>query len=373
MANFEYYYGTEAEQFNFFRLPKKLVRDKKFNSVSAEAKILYGAMMDRMALSIRNGWVDAENRVYIIFTVADVAEEFNCSERKAKMLMNELDTTHGICLIEKKRRGLGKPNLIYVKNFNSEETEEIEEKYVCMDEEEPESTYQQPDPEELCREEPETVWSEYDQSGHERTGTDQREDLRNTLCVQEGETQPFQKCKNMHVQRCKTVHVKKCKNVHVQRCKNVHPSNTDLSETDNNYNNLSIHPSDNQELDTSDGWMDRDIVLYTLRKKLGYDTLLLDNPQRRDRIEELFCLMADACCYTGETMTIGGNTVPVRDIRARFMQQLTLEHIRYVLNSLDQVTTKVRNIRAYMLACLYNAPATMASFYRVEMMHDIGT
>ena len=117
---FQYFYGSQAEQFSFYRLPKALITDPKFSGISSDAKILYGVMLDRMSLSIKNHWVDLKNRVYIIFTLEDVMETFACSERKASRLMNELDSRTGIGLLEKRRQGLGKPNIIYLKNFISE-------------------------------------------------------------------------------------------------------------------------------------------------------------------------------------------------------------------------------------------------------------
>ena len=89
---FQYFYGSQAEQFSFYRLPKALINDPKFSGISSYAKILYGVMLDRMSLSIKNHWVDLKNRVYIIFTLEDVMETFACSERKASRLMNELDS-----------------------------------------------------------------------------------------------------------------------------------------------------------------------------------------------------------------------------------------------------------------------------------------
>ena len=80
MTEFEYYYGTDAEQFNFFRLPKKLIRDKQFEQLSSDAKILYGVLLDRMTLSIKNKWLDEENRIYIIYTIEEIAEEFSCKD-----------------------------------------------------------------------------------------------------------------------------------------------------------------------------------------------------------------------------------------------------------------------------------------------------
>lgn len=114
--SFDYYYGQEADQFAFFRLPKVLITDEKFRNISSDAKLLYGLMLDRMGLSLKNEWLDTNNRVYIIYTIENIIEDFGCSDSKAKRLLAELDTRN-IGLIETKRQGLGKPNLIYVKNF----------------------------------------------------------------------------------------------------------------------------------------------------------------------------------------------------------------------------------------------------------------
>ena len=116
---FAYFYGNETEQFSFYRIPKMLFKDKLFKDVSAEAKVLYGLMLDRTGLSLKNGWLDEENRVYIVYTIAEIMDDLNCADQKAGKLLSELDTVKGIGLIERKRQGLGKPNIIYVKNFYS--------------------------------------------------------------------------------------------------------------------------------------------------------------------------------------------------------------------------------------------------------------
>lgn len=116
-TNFEYYYTNEAEQFTFYRIPKVLFTDSRFQNLSVEAKVLYGLMLDRVGLSLRSGWVDDQQRVYIYFTVADVEEQLQCGHNKAIRLLKELDTDIG--LIRRKRQGLGKPDRIYVMNFSS--------------------------------------------------------------------------------------------------------------------------------------------------------------------------------------------------------------------------------------------------------------
>ena len=102
---FDYFYGSQAEQFSFFRLPKILIRDARFKKISSDAKILYGIMLDRMSLSRENKWMDQNNRVYIIFTLKEVMKEFECCQRKAGSLMAELDSKSGVGLIERKRQG----------------------------------------------------------------------------------------------------------------------------------------------------------------------------------------------------------------------------------------------------------------------------
>lgn len=112
---YDYFYGAEAEQFSFYRIPKVLFTEERFRSVSAEAKVLYGLLLDRMSLSCKNGWLDQAGRVYIIFTIEEVMTALGCADQKAGKLLHELESK---CrLIERKRQGLGKPNLIYVKNF----------------------------------------------------------------------------------------------------------------------------------------------------------------------------------------------------------------------------------------------------------------
>ena len=116
-ADLDYFYGQSSELFSFYRIPKLLFHDSRFQPLSTDAKTLYGILLDRMSLSARNGWLDKAGRVFIIYTVQEVQDSLGCADKKATKLLRELEE-YG--LIERKRRGLGKPDLIYVKNFSSE-------------------------------------------------------------------------------------------------------------------------------------------------------------------------------------------------------------------------------------------------------------
>jgi hypothetical protein len=107
---------VDEAQYSFVRVPKLLLQHEAYQRISSEAKLLYSLLLDRVGLSHKNGWRDKQNRIYIIYPIAEVMEEMNCGKNKAVQLLDELEQKAG--LIERKRQGLGKPNLIYVKSFS---------------------------------------------------------------------------------------------------------------------------------------------------------------------------------------------------------------------------------------------------------------
>ena len=117
----DYFYGQAGELFSFFRIPKALFQEQRFQNLSTDAKTLYGILLDRMSLSVKNEWFDKKGRVFIIFTIEDVKRTLRCADNKATRLLRELEK---IGLIERKRRGQGKPCLVYVKNFSAESSKE---------------------------------------------------------------------------------------------------------------------------------------------------------------------------------------------------------------------------------------------------------
>ena len=116
-----YFYGQAGELFSFFRIPKALFQEQRFQDLSTDAKTLYGILLDRMSLSVKNEWFDKKGRVFIIFTIEDVKRTLRCADNKATRLLRELEK---FGLIERKRRGQGKPCLVYVKNFSAESSKE---------------------------------------------------------------------------------------------------------------------------------------------------------------------------------------------------------------------------------------------------------
>ena len=117
----DYFYGQAGELFSFFRIPTALFQEQQFQDLSTDAKTLYGILLDRMSLSVKNEWFDKKGRVFIIFTIEDVKRTLRCADNKATRLLRELEE---FGLIERKHRGQGKPCLVYVKNFSAESSKE---------------------------------------------------------------------------------------------------------------------------------------------------------------------------------------------------------------------------------------------------------
>ena len=333
---FDYFYGSQSEQFSFFRLPKIIVRDEKFKKISSDAKILYGIMLDRMSLSRENHWVDDQNRVYIIFTLNEVMKEFECCKRKAVSLMAELDSKSGIGLIEKKKQGLGRPDLIYLKNF-----------IVPMD-------YSK-----LTTAE-ETVEDYVGKVLHLKSGKE--------MHLQKGEEMHLQEGKNMHFQSGKEMRLQDSKDVHLQSGMGVQPNNTNNNNTDST-DTESINPINlNNNEDGSDMI---DLYRRIVKQNICYDSLYENvSIMKRRMLDEIVELMVEVLVVNRKSMRIAGAEYPYPLVKSRFMC-IGQDHVEYVLDCLDQTSTKIGNVKAYILTSLFNATATIDTYYTSLVHHDM--
>ena len=373
---FDYYRGMEAEQYTFYRIPKVLFTAECFKSLSCEAKVLYGLLLDRMSLSIKNRWFDEEDRVYIIFTVEDVMELLNCSRQKAIKNLAELDSEKGIGLIEKKRLGLGKPNVIYVKNFIIKESPEQEEK-------EPENAgntqkYENHTSRSMENELPEVPKSYFKEYENQTSGS-----MKNRLL--EVPESNFKKCEN-HTSKSmenRLLEVPKSysnnTDINNTDLSDTEFSNTEYSKTDLNdtepgvsviypnpiQSNLSISGTAPDVMEEMDAY--RDII----REHISYECFQDGRYHRREDVDELVELMVEVMMLPDNgTVRIAGVEKPVAVVKNRFMK-LEHGHIEYILTCLGANTTKVGNIKAYLLTTLYNAPLTISNYYTAEVNHNL--
>ena len=276
---YDYFYEEQAEQFVFYRVPKVLCTEDEYKNLSADAKLLYGLLLDRVSLSQKNGWVDGQGRIYVIFTLKQVMKSLCCADKKATRLLLELEE---VGLIERKRQG--KPTLIYVKNFI--------------------------------------------RSSIGRAKTRQNND---SGVVKTTNQDPSK-----------------------QRC-----NNTDINNTE--YNKTNLICSDKED--------ERTAYTQYFYKQLEMEFLVEKYPYQEAELKELFELIIDTVCSGRSSMQIAGDIKPLAVVRSQFMK-LESSHIEYVMGCLLENTSKVRNMKQYLLSALYNAPLTMNNYYQAMYNND---
>ena len=149
--------------------------------------------------------------------------------------------------------------------------------------------------------------------------------------------------------------------------------NTDLSNTEVS-NPIQSNPYED-ELQAADGMgtdtrSSREIYREIILENIEYRHLVQNNQIDRERLDELVELIVDTVCSARKTIRIAGDDYPAEVVKSRFMK-LDSSHIEYVLSSMQENTTYVRNIKKYLLAALYNAPSTISSYYTSLVNHDL--
>ena len=336
-ATFHYFQGMECDMYSFYRIPKLLFTSEYFKNLSCEAKVLYGLMLDRMSLSIKNRWFDEEDRAYIFFSVEEIMEMLNCGRNKAVNCLKELDQEKGIGLIEKRRIGLGKTNVIYVKNFSL--TEYPDEPAIFDSEETPENVAER-------KENTETEIEEYAKKEPEKPVNTQKFEkqtsgsLKNKLQeVSKTNFKEFEKQTSRSLEN-------KLQEVSKTNCNNTEYNYTEFSENES-YQYLSEQEKGKDRIQERNEY-----------RQLIHDNIEYEIPCQSygtGRVEELVELMLDAICSTKTYQQINGEAVPTQVVKSRLLK-VGYEHIQYVFFSLDRSTSKVKNIRQYMLRFLIKLP-----------------
>ena len=267
---FNYFYGTEADQFSFYRIPKALFTDSYFKDLSSDAKILYGLMLDRMSLSIKNQWFDDKNRAYIYFSIEDIMELLNCGRNKAIKSMRELDDETGIA------------NFMKSQNQTSRSPEnKLQEVYIS------------------------------------------------------------------------------------------NPNNTNLSDTEMNDNKSNhIISVDEKRFDSDNHSEDYQAYENLVKETIDYESLEVTHHDDMRQVDEIVNLIVETVMCKNDKILIASNWYPASLVKKKFLM-LTYSHIEYVLHCMSGNTTKVKNIKKYLLAALFNAPSTMNGYYQAEVNHDM--
>lgn len=331
-VQFEYFYGNQAEQFAFYRIPKLLITSPEFKRVSDSAKLLYGLMLDRMSLSIKNGWVDDENRAFIYFTTNDVMEQMCCGTEKATKLLAELDVEKGIGLIERKKQGQGKPAIVYLKKF-----------YV-------------------------------DDNGNDRNAR-----------LSEIEIPDFRKSKvktfenrNTRLSEVESADFRESK-CNYNKYNNTYVNDTEKSYTERNDTEITSYPINRVNCNTSPSpagkgidtmrWIEkRQTYEKIIKNNIDYDIIV--NNYSKTWLDEIVAVMVDVVCSDEPTIRINKQEYPHEVVKSRFLK-INSTHIEYIDMALKSNTSDVRNIRAFLITTIYRSFETADNWFSAKVQYDM--
>lgn len=351
-VSFHYFYGSQADQYSFYRIPKALFQNEYFRTLSSDAKILYGLMLDRMSLSIKNHWFDEENRAYIYFSIEDIMELLNCGRNKAVKSLQELDEGSGIGLIEKKRQGFGKTNIIYVKSFMMEESDCRCEDAACG-QEEPEEVPATDEP--VAEQEAELKIT---------ADTDTQKFINQTTEENTDDTEVY--ISNFKKSQKQTSRSPENKLLEVY----ISNSNyNNINNTKENYNKSNLIVSDEIRCDSDDNSI---LQAYgsLIKENIDYDSLLITHPLEKDLVQGIYELILETVLCRNEEILIASNRYPTELVKSKFLK-LNYAHVEYAIECFNKSTANVKNIKKYLLAVLFNAPSTIDGYYTAQVHHDM--
>ena len=293
---FPFFQIGEAEQFSFYRVPKALLRQDVFSCISTDAKLLYGILLDRLDLSVKNRWADEDGHAYIYFTIEAVQEHLRCGNKKSVKLLKELED---IGLITKKKQFNQQPDIIYVHKF-----------------------------------------------------------LPLSTGMLKGHAAECQNDTSRHVKMTP-------RGMSKRHCNHTEDNNTEYNNTE--YNETDLIRSGGCDVDAIKERAEMELYF---RKQLAYDHLLAEYPHEKEQLDEIMGLLVEVCTSTARTIRISGEDKPVSVVKSQFMK-LNQFHVGYVMKCMQENGTKIRNIKQYLLAALYNAPFTMGHYFRAWVNNDM--
>ena len=324
----DFYYGRESEQFTFYRLPKALITDERFKDMSNNAKLLYGLMLDRMSLSKRRGWLDEDNKVFIKYSLNNIEEDLNVSKKTAGVLLKELENIGLIDMVKQ----TGVANVIYVKNFVSEDKSSAGKTPVKEVRQDTNNT------------------------------SEDMELVKKVHQCQNGTSEGDTPEDNFHQGNLWDGTREETTTVLGEL---LHPNNKDTKINMSNTNPISQSYQQMDEVDQATAYME------LIRENIEYDIMMQNQKWRdRDMYDELYQLICDVVCVPRKTIRIAGEDYPYSLVKSKFLK-LNSSHLQYVIGCMEKNTTKVANIKAYLITALYNAPNTISHYFTAEVNHDM--
>ncbi len=371
--NFDYYYGTEADQYSFIRFPKELITNSYYNDLSDSAKILFGIFLDRMSLSRKNGWLDDENKVYIIYSNAEIAEVLNCSKDKVIKVIKELLNYK---LIHRIKQGQGKPSIYYVLNIYKEKLQEQSQNsttaYTIEDNiNDPQilDTFENIKEKSAANNNLNDINNMYFQKNNEYlNGEDCSNDWleRTNSRSQENRIQEIVKVEFIKSEKPNL----RSQENRIQEVEKSDTSNTNISNINLNNTNLSNNQSIHQSKSMIDAIDGIDLLSFekSLRDNICYSDLLRFYENETDNIglvNSIINLSLDVVATRGSIVPIGKKIYP-KEFLCQKLLTLNYEKIVWLVDNIKILgkSSKIKNIKAYIQTMIVNTAINYGTEYQ---------
>lgn len=379
---FDFYYGDESEQYSFYSVPKMFFTNDVFNGLSAMSKLLYSFLLDRMSLSRKRNWIDDKNRAYIKYSLKSICKDMNVSRNSAIKYMRELQEFGLITKYPKE----GMEDIIYVmdfskvrqirydeqRNINISETgkeTEANNKMEVASDTDIYDTYAPPDFNKI--EQDENIKN--DDLGCKGKSTQSTgakiEPVQNLNW--------FKNCtgsKSEPVQNLHRPNQKSNNNIYNINNNIYNPlSNTDKIDNDiyKSYPSINRNKNINSSMDEKIDKIDNtyDYVCQHVKDNIDYD-IMMTSPECESWYDDYYNLIVEVLMRNSKTMRISGEDYSMALVKKRF-EMLKSSHLQYVHMQISRSTSDIKNIKAYLIKALFNAPVTQNSFYQTKVNHDM--
>ena len=323
----DYYYGNESEQYVFYRIPKVLFTEPCFKKMSNDARVLYGLMLDRMGLSIKNNWHDEDNRIYIYFTLEDVQEYMSCGHTKGVKIIAELEKLN---LIERVKQGQGKPTKIYIKKFFTDEGHSYPQKNKSYPQSYPQGSL------DFSKQEVQTSANEKSRLPQNGSADFSKADTNNTKYNNNDfNNNDFNKSMSKSV----SCHI------------NENKFNNDY---DNDYD---IDCSDNSEYPLNSfintDKKQKQIENY-VKEQINYKSLSSSSLVGKEEVDSLIFIITEIMLSNSPTIRIGSEDKPLSVVQS-VISKVDYGIIIYTINKFKEQKHPIKHKKTYLLTCLYNA------------------
>lgn len=379
---FDFYYGDESEQYSFYSVPKMFFTNDVFNGLSAMSKLLYSFLLDRMSLSRKRNWIDDKNRAYIKYSLKSICKDMNVSRNSAIKYMRELQEFGLITKYPKE----GMEDIIYVMDFSKvkqiryDEQRNINISDTCKETEANNKIEAASDTD---------IYDTYAPPDFNKV--EQDENIKNDDLGCKGKHTQSTGAKIEPVQNLNWF--KNCTGSKSEPVQNLHHSNQKSNNNIYNINNNIYNPlsnadkidndiyksyqSINRNKNINNGMNDKmdkvddkyDYICQHVKDNIDYD-IMITRPECTSWYDDYYNLIVEVLMRNSKTMKISGEDYSMQLVKKRF-EMLNSSHLQYVHMQISRSTSDIKNIKAYMIKALFNAPVTQNSFYQTKVNHDM--